>query len=232
MPSAGGSLLRVGTSGWGYRSWQPAFYPSGLATDAYLAHYATLLPAVELNSTAYRLPGEQQFRRWATQVPASFRFAVKAPPRVERRLDAVQERVLVLGQRLGCVRLVVETPRDEGLVELVLRSSDPRVRWAFDLRHPSWDGIEERLVYDGAVRVGDSRCRAGWAYLRFRELAHADEELAAIVRRLRALRDRGVETYAFFRHGDQPDAPRAALHVLRSLCASGGGEADSGQHRR
>lgn len=219
MPSVDGSLLRIGTSGWGYRTWQPAFYPLGLAPDEYLVHYATLLPAVELNSTAYRLPREEQFHRWATQVPASFRFAVKAPPTVERRLDAFQERALALGQRLGCVRLVVETPRDEGLVELVLRSSDPRVRWAFDLRDPSWDGIEDRLSRGGAVRVGDASGRAGWAYLRFRELVHTDAELAAIVGSLRALGDRGIETFAFFRHGDEPDAPREALRVLRSCRA-------------
>jgi uncharacterized protein YecE (DUF72 family) len=214
VPSADGSLLRVGTSGWGYRTWQPAFYPAGLRADEYLAHYATLLPAVELVGTAYRLPGEDQLRRWADQVPASFRFAVKTPPRVERRLDVFQERALALGERLGCARLVVETPRDEGLVELVLGSSDPRVRWAFDLRHPTWDGIEERLSRDGAVRVGDTSGRAGWAYLRFRELAYTDDELDAIARDIGALSDRGVETYAFFRHGDEPDAPRAALTVL------------------
>lgn len=214
MPSAGGSLLRVGTSGWGYRTWQPAFYPAGLPADEYLAHYAALLPAVELNSTAYRLPSEEQFRRWSAQVPGAFRFAVKAPPRVERRLDVFQERVLALGQRLGCVRLVVEAPRDEGLVELVLRSSDPRVRWAFDLRDPSWDGIEERLSRDGAVRVGDASGRAGWAYLRLRELAYADAELDLLAAEIRALCDRGVETFAFFRHGDEPDAPRAALAIL------------------
>jgi uncharacterized protein YecE (DUF72 family) len=133
---------------------------------------------------------------------------------VERRLDVFQERVLALGELLGCVRLVVETPRDDGLVELVLRSSDPQVRWAFDLRDPSWDGVEERLAEAGAVRVGDEGAAAGWAYLRFRELAYGDAELDAIAARLAALARRGLETFAFFRHGDAPDAVRHALRVL------------------
>ena len=91
------SLPRVGTSGWSYPSWRPGFYPAGVKPEEFLAFYAGQLPAVELNATKYRLPSEEQFRRWAEQVPDGFRFAVKAPPGVERRLDTFQERVLALG---------------------------------------------------------------------------------------------------------------------------------------
>ncbi len=132
-----------------------------------------------------------------------------------------QERVLALGERLGCVRLVVDAPRDDGLVELVLRSSDPRVRWAFDLRDPSWDGVEERLAQAGAVRVGDERGNAGWAYLRFRELAYGDRELDAIAAHVGGLVGRGIETFAFFRHGDEPHAPAAACAIRDRLASLG-----------
>ncbi len=137
----------------------------------------------------------EQFRSWAAQVPDGFRFAVKAPPGVERRLDAFQERVLALGDRLGCVRHVVETPRDEGLVELLLRSTDPTIRWALDLRDRSWDGIERRLTDGGAVRVDDVSSDAGWVYLRFRELAYGEPELDALAVLLAGLTARGVETF-------------------------------------
>jgi hypothetical protein len=133
---------------------------------------------------------------------------------VERRLDVFQERVLALGERLGCVRVVVDAPRDDGLLELVLRSSEPRIRWAFDLRDPSWDGVEERLSEVGAVRVGDESGGAGWAYLRFRELEYADRELDGVAARVAGLTAQGVETFAFFRHGDAPDAVRHAFRVL------------------
>ena len=207
----------VGTSGWSYPSWRPGFYPDGTRPEAFLATYASRLPAVELNATKYRLPSEDQFHRWAAQVPDGFRFAVKAPEGVERRLDAFAERVLALGDRLGCVRLVVERPRDEGLLELVLGSSAPAIRWAFDLRDPSWDGIEPQLAERGAVRVDDESGTAGWAYLRFRELRYDAVELAALTGRLRALVGRDTETFAFFRHGDEPDAPRHALALLGAL---------------
>ena len=203
----------VGTSGWGYPSWQPGFYPSGLDRSEFLSHYAARLPTVELNATKYRLPSEEQFRTWGAQVPDGFRFAVKAPDRVERRLDAFEARVRALGDRLGCVRIVVERPRDEGFLELLLGSADPAIRYALDLRDPSWDGVEERLAAAGAVRVDDRSGRAGWAYLRYRELLYTAGELEQLAADLRAVASSGIETYAFFRHGDEPDAPVAALAV-------------------
>jgi uncharacterized protein YecE (DUF72 family) len=203
----------VGTSGWGYPSWQPGFYPAGLDRSVFLSFYAERLPVVELNATKYRLPSEAQFRAWAEQVPDGFRFAVKAPDRIERRLDAFEARVRALGDRLGCVRVVVERPRDDGFLELLLGSADPAIRYALDLRDPSWDGVEGELASAGAVRVDDRSGRAGWAYLRYRELFYSEEELARIAGDLSALAGAGVETYAFFRHGDEPDAPAAALRV-------------------
>lgn len=206
--------LRVGTSGWGYPSWQPGFYPVGLDRSEFLSFYAARLPTVELNATKYRLPSEEQFRTWAAQVPDGFRFAVKAPDRIEQRLDAFEARVRALGDRLGCVRVVVERPRDDGFLELLLGSADPSVRYALDLRDPSWDGVEERLAASGAVRVDDRSGRAGWVYLRYRELAYEAEELERFAAELAELAAAGIEAYAFFRHGDEPAAPAAALSAL------------------
>ena len=208
------SVLHVGTSGWGYPSWQPGFYPAGLDRSEFLSFYARHLGTVELNATKYRLPSKEQFRSWAEQVPDGFRFAVKAPDGIERRLATFEERVLCLGDRLGCVRVVVERPRDNGFLELLLGSADPGIRYALDLRDPSWGGIEERLAEAGAVRVGDTAGYAGWAYLRFRELSYAEADLDRIGRELAGL---PVETFAFFRHGKRPDAPVAAAQVAAAV---------------
>ena len=203
----------VGTSGWGYPSWQPGFYPAGLDRSAFLGYYAAQLSTVELNATKYRLPSEEQFHAWAAQVPDGFRFAVKAPDGLERRLATFEERVRCLGDRLGCVRVVVERPRDDGFLELLFGSADPGIRYALDLRDPSWDGVDERLAEAGAVRVGDVSGAAGWAYVRYRELLYSEDELDAIATELSELAGRGIETFAYFRHGDDPDAPAAALRV-------------------
>ncbi len=208
----------VGTSGWSYPSWQPGFYPAGLDRASFLSFYAERLLAVELNATKYRLPSQGQFESWAAQVPDGFRFAVKAPEGVARRLDVFQERVLALGDRLGCVRVVVEQPRDDGFLELLLGAADPTIRYALDLRDPSWDGVEDRLTEAGVARVGATAGGAGWAYRRFRELSY-DDEVAAIASQLAGAAAAGVETFAFFRHGEAPDAPRFALAVAALVAA-------------
>ncbi|CAN0490284.1 unnamed protein product, partial [Phaeothamnion confervicola] len=74
--------LHVGTSGWAYREWKPAFYPEGLAQDRFLGHYGSVLSACEINATFYRLQSESSVERWAGAVPPDFRFAVKAHRRL------------------------------------------------------------------------------------------------------------------------------------------------------
>ena len=200
--------LSVGTSGWSYPSWRPGFYPEGTANEDFLAFYSARLPSVELNSTGYRLPSEDQFRRWAEAVPTGFRFAVKAPPRALRDVATFEERVRRLGDRLGPVRFVVESPRDDGLLALLLGSTDLRV--ALDLRDETWDGVDVRP----AVRVNDWEADAPFRYLRFREPPHTHEELTALAERIAPLLADGIEVFAYFRHEDAPAAPAYAQRLL------------------
>ena len=167
------------------------------------------------NPLPHMFPSAEQFGRWAGQVPDGFRFAVKAPPLVLRRPEVVAERVRALGNRLGCVRVVVEHSRDDQLLD-GLRSAFHGMRLALDLRHETWDGVEAALE-DGAVRVGDWAAPAPWRYLRFREPPYDEAGLTAIAARLRPLLDSGVDVFAFFRHEDEPTAPKAALRLLGLL---------------
>ena len=203
-------LLSVGTSGWSYPSWKGNFYPEGLAPDGFLAFYAERLPSVELNSTGYRLPSEEVFGRWAAAVPDGFTFAVKAPPRALRDFATFEERVRRLGDRLGPVRVVVASPRDDGLLALLLGSTG--LRLALDLRDETWDGVDVAP----AVRVGDWEADAPFRYLRFREPPYSEAALAEIAARVRPLLEAGVEVYAYFRHEDAPTAPAYASR-LREL---------------
>jgi uncharacterized protein YecE (DUF72 family) len=204
---------QVGTSGFSYASWRPAFYPADARPEDFLRLYGERLPSVELNVTGYRLPSEEQFARWGSAVPGGFTFAVKMPPSALRRLDVFEERVRVLGDRLGPVRLVLESPRDDGLLALLLGSVGDDLRVALDLRDPSWDGVDVAP----AVRVGDWEGDAGWRYLRFREPPWADAELEAIAARMRPLLAGGVEVFAYFRHEEEPRAPLAAARLLDLL---------------
>jgi uncharacterized protein YecE (DUF72 family) len=209
--------VHVGTSGWSYPSWKPGFYPAGTDSKQFLRHYAERFSTVELNTTGYRLPGEEQFRRWAEQTPSGFQFAPKLAGNRPRLLQEFAGRVRELGDRLGPVRVQLISARDEGMIELILGSLDPDFRVAFDLEHPSWDGIEPRLANDGAVRVNDLERDAPFRYVRFREPPYSEEDLAAWAERLRGV---GEPVFAYFRHADEPTAPHYAER-LRELLGYG-----------
>ena len=204
----------VGTSGWSYPSWKPAFYPAGTDSTAFLRIYGERFSTVELNTTGYRLPAEEQFARWAAQTPDGFSFAVKLAANRRGMLGTFAERVRVLGDRLGPVRVVLTSARDEGMLELLLGSLDPDLRLAFDLQHESWDGVEPRLADAGAVRVNDLETPAPFRYLRFRDPPYDEAQLVGWAQRIRAL---DGPVYAYFRHEDEPTAPRYAQRLAELL---------------
>jgi uncharacterized protein YecE (DUF72 family) len=208
------SRARIGTSGWSYPGWRPGFYPAGLQPSEFLAHYATRFPTVELNTTGYRLPAEDQFRSWGEQAPDGFEFAPKLPGHRLRGLDVFESRVRMLGDRLGPVRVSLKSARDDGALELLLGSLDPALRLAFDLEHPSWDGVEARLAAAGAVRVNDLDHAAPFRYLRLREPPYDEEALRALAARIR---DTSEPTYVYFRHEDEPTAPAYAARLYELL---------------
>src|SRR4051812_50007937 len=92
--------VKVGTSGWSYPSWRPGFYPDGMQPSEFLSFYAQRFDTVELNSTGYRLPSADQFRRWAEAVPDGFEFSVKFSLTRLDRVTTFLERMLALGDRL------------------------------------------------------------------------------------------------------------------------------------
>jgi len=209
--------LYVGVSGWSYPSWKPGFYPAGTDSREFLAYYAARFRTVELNTTGYRLPAEEQFRRWAEQTPDGFEFAPKLPGNRARMVAEFSDRVRVLGDRLGPLRVQLINARDEGMLELLLGSLDPELRLAFDLAHPTWDGIEPRLAEADAVRVNDLEHDAPFRYVRFRDPPYSEDELKTWADRLR---DIDVPIYAYFRHEDEPSAPRYAQRLVELLCAA------------
>jgi uncharacterized protein YecE (DUF72 family) len=208
------AAVHVGTSGWSYPSWKPGFYPAGTDAKEFLRFYAGHFATVELNTTGYRLPAEDQFARWAEQTPPGFRFAPKLAGNRPRMLAEFGPRVRALGDRLGPIRVQLISARDEGMIELILGSLDPELLLAFDLAHPSWDGIEPRLAQAGAVRINDLDHEAPFRYVRFRDPPYDDEALRDWADRLRGV---DVPLYAYFRHEDEPTAPAYALRLLELL---------------
>jgi uncharacterized protein YecE (DUF72 family) len=203
-------VIHVGTSGWSYPTWRGGFYPAGSKPDTFLGFYAGRFDTVELNTTGYRLPAEDQFSRWAERVPAGFTFAPKLPLYRLDRVGPFVERVSLLGDRLGPIRVQIQQQRDDGLLTLLLGAVDPSLRLALDFRHPSWAGVE--LPSPVAV-VNDFERQAAFRYVRLREPPYTDEQIAELAGRLRG----GPESWVFFRHEDEPTAPAYAQRLLELL---------------
>ena len=200
--------LYVGSSGFSYPSWKPGFYPAGTPQREFLGLYSRRLPSVELNTTGYRLPAEEQFRRWADETPDGFRFAVKMPH--PNGLAVFTERVRILGDKLGPVRIVVQQARDDAFLARLLESLDPAVRWALDFRHESWSGAETGRAAVVNALDGASSFR----YVRLREPPYSDQALREWADLLRPLLADGVEIYTYFKHEDEPTAPAYAARLL------------------
>lgn len=212
------SLARayVGTSGWSYPSWRPGFYPRDVKPAEFLHYYSERLPSVELNTTGYRIPAEDQFRRWAEQVSPGFRFAVKFNAFRLGGAGTFEERVRLLGDRLGPIRVLVGSARDEGLLALTLGSFDPDLKIAFDFRHDSWAEADLELP-PNAVRVNEVDSPAAFRYLRLREPPYDEKALSEWADRIRPLLADGVEVYCYFKHEEEPEAPRYAERLLTLL---------------
>lgn len=213
--------LYVGTSGFSFPSWRGGFYPTGAKPADFLRLYSERLPSVELNNTFYRLPSQEQFERWAAATPAGFRFAVKMTMSITHwgRLEEIPtfcESVRALGDRLGpvLVRLHDTRPRDDGFLGLLLDSVDSELQVALDLRDPSWDGVEPLLEGRNAVRVGQLESGAAFRYLRLRDPPYDDEALSAWAERIRRLLARGIAVHCYFKHEDEPTAPRYAERLM------------------
>ena len=206
----------VGTSGWSYPTWRDGFYPEKARPADFLRLYSERLPSVELNTSAYQLPAEERFSSWAEQVPPDFRFAVRLPRLITHGsrvglAGTFCERARLLGEKLGPVLVVLDRPRDDGFLLLLLGSLDPELEVAFDFRHESWAGA------DVPVRVNSLEGDAPFRYLRLREPPYDEAALAGWAQRLRPLLDEGVRVYCYFKHEDEPTGPLYAERLLELL---------------
>ena len=68
MRTPGEPMVRVGTSGWSYKSWVGVFYPDGTAPADYLRRYAEHFDTVEVDSTFYRTPTGRMVDGWAERI--------------------------------------------------------------------------------------------------------------------------------------------------------------------
>jgi uncharacterized protein YecE (DUF72 family) len=221
--------MLAGTSGYSYKEWLGSFYPDKLPAKEMLRYYAGHFPTVEINNTFYRMPAESMLAGWVNEVPASFRFTLKAPQRIthQKRLrEAEQEvaeflrRAAALGDQLGMVLFQLppflrkDLPRLRDF--LALLPSDRRA--AFEFRHESWhdDEVYAALRERGAALCvadtdeGDTPfvCTADSGYLRLRRTHYDDKDLSAWAERVAG--QPLQRAYVYFKHEDEALGTRFA----------------------
>src|SRR5690348_11934004 len=225
--------LLAGTSGFSYKEWVGEFYPAKLAAKDMLAHYATRMPIVEINNTFYRMPKPESIQSWRSQVPDSFRFAIKVPRRIShiKRLRDCGEELGFLLRALEdlspCLgSLLVQLPPharcDEAALAGFLTLVPEGTRVAFEFRNETWHvpAVFELLESRNAALVqseSDEKFEplpwtADWAYLRLRRVDYSAQDLERWLERINAS---GVtEAQVFFKHEDAATGPKLAAQLL------------------
>jgi uncharacterized protein YecE (DUF72 family) len=230
--------LYVGTSGYQYKEWRGPFYPEGLKEKDMLRHYATRLPAVEINNTFYRTPAPSVFEGWSAAVTDDFRFSIKASRRITHlsRLAGAEETTRTLfegcaslGSKLGIVlfQLPPYFKKDLPRLEAFLATLPSGVACAFEFRHDSWRGDDVHRVLSEAGRAlcyadteevdeAEPTLRtANVGYLRLRRQDYTDADLERWAGRVRA---EGWESvFVFFKHEDAGAGPRLAARFLELI---------------
>lgn len=240
--------LYVGTSGWAYPSWKPAFYPEKLAQKKFLNFYATKLNTVEVNFTFRQLVKETTIQNWLADTPEHFRFAIKAHQVLThiKRLKGAEEflqrflgtlEALERAKRLGPIlfQLPPNFKADQAVLSDFLKILPRGVRAAFEFRHASWFGesepdeatwqtLRERNV---ALCVAESEERdtpdvvtADFAYYRYRKPNYTAEERKAMVERIGQHLTEGRDVFVYFKHEETPEGALYAVDVLEG-CAEG-----------
>ena len=222
--------LFVGTSGYSYKEWKGIFYPEDLPAKEMLAYYARRLPAVEINNTFYRLPQATMIENWRDQVPAEFRFSIKATQRIThiKRLKNCAEETkylletaALMKERLGVVlfQLPPNSKKDADRLRDFLPLIPPEIPAAFEFRHESWLDDEIFALLRGkncALVMSDTDenplaeiiSTATWGYLRLRRVNYGPEDLSVWMERIQS--QEWKDAFVFFKHEDEGTGPKLA----------------------
>jgi uncharacterized protein YecE (DUF72 family) len=217
--------------------------PTASAPDL-LAAYATLFPAVELDSVFYRRPSADTVDTWLEATPDDFRFSIRVPREIthvdllqapERTREFIRT-VDALGPRLGTV--LFTTPPTFGCeVErfaTVLDAIPPGVRTAWEFRHTSWmcpDVLDQLAGRDSCPVIVEGfeeafarellpggpladRYEFPFVYVRFRRESYTYADLVVWGDVLADVIGEGRDVYAFFRQAPEATCYATALSEL------------------
>jgi uncharacterized protein YecE (DUF72 family) len=233
-------VVRIGCSGWQYTHWRGDFYPAGLPTTRWFAHYALTFDTVEINNSFYRLPPAETFATWREHAPKHFLYAVKASRFLthmkklkdpEDPLFRFFENATQLGPHLGPIlyQLPPHFPVNLERFEIFLRALPRGHRHTVEFRDTSW--YDDRVYalmekYKVALCLHDmhgsatARLAVGpFIYVRFHHGTkkyggrYSDERLDSWGAWLASHAEKGMEVFAYFNNDTGGHAPRDAARL-------------------
>jgi len=231
-------MIYVGTSGYNYPEWKGSFYPADLPPAKMLPYYADRFPTVEINYTFYRMPSERLLAGWTAQVPAGFRFTLKAPRRIthDAKLNDCQDLTQTfcmvagsLGDRLAALlfQLPPTLKKDLRRLESFMDTLPARAPAAFEFRHPSWFDPEVFAALRArgrALCVADSEkletpveITSEIGYFRLRDEGYRPDDIAEWAGTIRGLQDRCRDVYVYFKHEEKGLGPEFARQLMQHL---------------
>ncbi len=246
---------RIGCSGYVYPDWRGIVYPKVSRTADWFSIYASRFDTVELNTTFYRLPTTSAVEQWAVQAPPGFLYAAKLGAFGTHRkklrdaagwLPNHVDRVRRLGNALGpnLVQLPPRWKRNTERIDEFLTLAPADIRWAVELRDPSWihDDVFAVLERHGAALcIHDLLPRhpwlltTSWTYIRFHgpdAQAHpyhgryGGRRLGRASRTIRAWLDAGTDVFAYFNNDFDGHAVVDAEWLRRSVDTGAGRPVD------
>lgn len=225
--------LYTGTSGYSYKEWKGNFYPEKLSDKKMLSYYAEHFSTVEINNTFYRMPKKEVLENWKEQVPADFKFILKAPKQITHitKLEDKEtaEYFINVSKALGEKRgpLLFQLPpysrKDLNKINRFCEIIPKDTLAAFEFRHQSWFDEESLLCLkqnNAALCLSDTDeepvkeipVTSEWGYLRLRKTDYSGKELSAWHQKIK---DTGwKEAYVFFKHEDEGKGPLFAKKFL------------------
>jgi uncharacterized protein YecE (DUF72 family) len=232
------SELRIGTSGWSYKSWRGPFFPPDVRVKDHLAYYATHFNSTELNAPFYRTPTLEAVQGWVDNSPDDFLFAWKASKfithwkrlteRCENSIELMETRLKVLGRKTGPILFQLPPMMHANRERLAsfLKMLRKKRQYVFEFRHMSWYEPEIlQVLRDNNVALclsdhGDApspwEVTARHVYIRGhgptgRYHSHyPDETLAKWARDMKKWRRGGRDVYCYFDNDQKSAAPKDA----------------------
>ena len=242
MKEKKGSIY-IGTSGWNYSHWQPAFYPEGMPSSQWLDYYRKQFSTVEINNTFYQLPSVRALQTWKESVGPDFIFFfisnwyithMKMLKDPGNSLSRFFKRIEVLGGKGGPVlfqlppRWRVDVDRLRKFIGMLSKTGT----YTFEFRDTSWwtEDVYEILresngafcIHDLAGTCSPKEVTADFVYVRLHGPGNAyeglydKETLAGWAGAFSAWRRQGLDVYCYF-DNDQRAYAAGNAQELRAM---------------